>query len=80
MRKVIEKFYHPSGLPVFPYELDESVAFVEAVSEDDVAVELVAYTRIRVGAPGTGEGATASGFWEWQNERQYPKGFGYSGK
>ena len=64
----------PNGIPVYPDELEDE-DFIEAVGEDDVVVELLGYTRIRVGSPGTGEGATVSSFWDWQNERQFPKGF-----
>lgn len=45
------RFYHPNGTPVFPEEINETVDFVEAVSEDDKVVELVGCDRIHAGAP-----------------------------
>ena len=69
------RFYHSNGFLVYPSELTEEDDFIEAVSEDDRVVELIACTRIRVGASGTCEGTTSSLVWEWKNEKQMPKGF-----
>ena len=62
------------GYPVSPYEINEDTPPVEAVLPDDRIVLLTGWSRIRVGAAGTGESTIVSEFWDWEEERQGIKG------
>lgn len=53
-----------SGMRPSPDELDDTEYGVLAVDEKDRVVAVVAWMRIRTGAPGTGESSLAREHWE----------------